>query len=107
MKYLQENIYQVLFNNFLLLEELKVKQIAITSKKIDNCTTYPFSQQINHHAQKIVDAKRCCSININGNNNIMIKTLTQKNSVEISLESINNNGKKNACKERERESCCN
>lgn len=30
----------------------------------------------------------------------MIKTLTQKNSVEICLESINNNAKKNACEER-------
>lgn len=39
-------------------------------------------------------------VNINGNNNIMIKTLTQKNSVEICLESINNNAKKNACEER-------
>ena len=39
-------------------------------------------------------------VNINGNNNIMIKTLTQKNSVEICLESINNNAKKNAREER-------
>ena len=37
----------------------------------------------------------------------MIKTLTQKNSVDISLESINNNGKKNACKERERAAATN
>ena len=35
--------------------------------------------------------ERCCSININGNNNITIKPSAQKDSVEISLESINNN----------------
>ena len=35
--------------------------------------------------------KKCCPININGNNNITIKPLTQKDSVEISVESITNN----------------
>ena len=35
--------------------------------------------------------ERCCSIDINGNNNITIKPSAQKDSVEISLESINNN----------------
>ena len=46
--------------------------------------------------------KKCCSININGNNNITIKPLTQKDIVESSLESINNNDitKNNAREER-------
>ena len=89
-----------------LREELKVKnhhlELIITSKKIDSSTT-----QIGHHKQKISDEKKCCSININGNNNITIKPLTQKDSVEISLESINNNDiTKNNARE-ERESYCN
>ena len=88
-----------------LREEMKVKnhllELTITSKKIDSSTTYPSSQQIGHHTQKISDEKKCCSININGNNNITIKPLTQKDSVEISLKSINNNDiKNNADEER-------
>ena len=39
---------------------------------------YASNQQIGHHTQKISNEKRCCSININGNNNITIKPLTQK-----------------------------
>ena len=84
-------------------EELKVKnhllELTITSKKVDSSTTYPSSQKINSQTQKISDEKKCCSININGNNNVTIKTLTQKDSVEISFESktnseINSNKKK-------------
>ena len=60
-----------------LREELKVKnhllELTITSKKIDSGTT-----QIGHHTQKISDEEKCCSININGNNNITMKPLTQK-----------------------------
>ena len=89
-----------------LREELKVKnhllELTITSKKIDSSTTYPFSQQIDSRTQKISDEKKCCLININGNNNITIKPLTQKDSVEISVESKNNSDitKNNACEER-------
>ena len=89
-----------------LREELRVKnhllELSVTSKEIDFSTTYPFSQQIRHHTQKISDKKRRCSININGNNNITIKPLTQKDSVEISLKNINNNdiAKNNAHEER-------
>ena len=80
---------------------MKVKnhllKLTITSKKINSNT-----RQICHHTQKISDEKKCCWININGNNNIAIKPLTQKDSVEISLESINNNNitKNNAREER-------
>ena len=86
-----------------LREELKVKnhllELTITSKKVDSSTTYPSSQKINSQTQKISDEKKCYSININGNNNVTIKTLTQKDSVEISFESktnseINSNKKK-------------
>ena len=77
-----------------LRERLKVKnhllELTITSEKIDSSSIYPSSQQMGHHIQKISYEKRCCLININGNNNIMIKPLTQKASVEISLEFINN-----------------
>ena len=89
-----------------LREELKVKnhllELTITSKKIDSSTTYPSSQQIDSQTQKISDEKKCCLININGNNNITIKPLTQKDSVEISVESKNNSDitKNNACEER-------
>ena len=81
-----------------LRQELKVKnhllELTITSKKINSSTT-----QIGHHAQKISDEKE---ININGSNNITIKPLTQKDIVESSLESINNNDitKNNAREER-------
>ena len=48
--------------------------------------------------------KKCCWIDVNGNNdnNILVKPLTQKDSVEISRESINNNDltKNNACEKR-------
>ena len=78
--------------------ELKVKnhllELTITFNKIDSSTTYPSSQQIGHHAQNISDEKKCCSINIT------IKPPTQTDSVEISLESIDNNDKNNACEER-------
>ena len=42
------------------------------------------------------------SITVNGNKNIIIKPLTQKDTVEFSLESINNNdiAKNNDCEER-------
>ena len=48
------------------------------------------------------EKKRCCSVSINANNNITMKPLTEKYSIEISLESINNNGisKSNAREER-------
>ena len=77
-------------------------ELTITSQKIGSSITYPFSQQIGHHTQKISDEKKCCSININDNNNITIKLLTQKDSVEISVEIINNNGitKNNTHEER-------
>ena len=83
----------------------RVLVLTITSKKFDFSTTYPSSQQIGHHTEKISNEKRCCSININDNNNFTIKPLTQKDSVEHSLESINNNdiAKNNAREERERE----
>ena len=87
-------------------EEVKVKnqllELTITSKKFVSSTTYPSSQQIRHHTKKISEEKKCCSININGNNNVTIKPLTQKDGVEISLESINNNdiAKNNAREER-------
>ena len=72
-------------------EEMKIKnhlvEFTITSKKIDSSTIYPSSKQTGHHTQKISDERRCCSININGNNNIRVKPLAQKDSVEISLES--------------------
>ena len=78
-----------------LREELKVKnhlvELTITSKKIGSSATYPSSQQISLHTQKISNEKRCCSVNITGNNNITITPKTQKDSFEISLESINNN----------------
>ena len=88
-----------------LREELKVKnlllEITITSKKIDSSTIYPSRQQIDSQTQKISDEKKCCLININGNNNITIKPLTQKDSVEISVESKNNSDiKSNAREER-------
>ena len=88
-----------------LREELKVKnnllEITITSKKIDSSTIYPSRQQIDSQTQKISDEKKCCLININGNNNITIKPLTQKGSVEISVESKNNSDiKNNAHEER-------
>ena len=77
-----------------LREELKVKnhllELTITSKKIDSSNTYPSSLQIDSQTQKISDEKECCLININSNNNIMIKPLIQKDSVEISVESKNN-----------------
>ena len=70
-----------------LREELKVKnhllEITITSKKIDSSTIYPSRQQIDSQTQKISDEKKCCLININGNNNITIKPLTRKDSVDI------------------------
>ena len=46
--------------------------------------------------------KKSCLININGSNNITIKPLTQKDSVEVSLESKNNSDitKNNAREER-------
>ena len=75
-------------------EELNVKthllELTITSKKIDSSTTYSSSQQIDSKTQKISDEKKCCLININGSNNITIKPSTQKDSVEISVESKNN-----------------
>ena len=75
-------------------QELKVKnhllELTITSKKVDSSTTYPSSQQIDSQTQKISDEKKCCLININGSNNITIKPSTQKDSVEISVESKNN-----------------
>ena len=89
-----------------LREELKVKshllEITITSKKIDSSTIYPSSQQIDSQTQKISDEKKCCSININGNNNVTIKILTQKDSVEISVESKTNSdiAKNNAREEK-------
>ena len=43
--------------------------------------------------------KKCSLININGNNNFMIKLLTQKDSVEISVESKNNSDIKNNARE--------
>ena len=48
------------------------------------------------------EKKRCCSVSINANNNITMKPVTEKYSIEISLESINNNGiaKSNAREER-------
>ena len=66
-----------------LWEELKVKshlvELTITSKKIDYSTTNPSSQQIGHHTQNISDKKGCCSININGNNNMYHdKTINRK-----------------------------
>ena len=85
---------------------MKVKylllELTITSKKIDSSTTYPSSQQNESQTQKISDEKKCCLININGNNNITIKPLTQKDSVEISVESKNKSGitKNNAREER-------
>ena len=86
-----------------LREELKVKnhllEITITSKKIDSSTIYPSRQQIDSQTQKISDEKKCCLININGNNNITIKPLTQKDSVEISVESKNNSDIKNNARE--------
>ena len=42
------------------------------------------SQQIGHHTEKISDEKRCCSTNVNGNNNITMKQLAQKSNVENS-----------------------
>ena len=81
-----------------LREELKVKnhllEITITSKKIDSSTICPSRQQIDSQTQKIF-----CLININGNNNITIKPLTQKDSVEISVESKNNSDIKNNARE--------
>ena len=46
--------------------------------------------------------KKCCLINVNGSNNITIKPLTQKDSVQVSLESKNNSDitKNNAREER-------
>ena len=86
-----------------LREELKVKnhllEITIIFKKIDSSTIYPSSQQIDSQAQKIPDEKKCCLININGNNNVTIKPLTQKDSVEISVESNNNSDIKNNARE--------
>ena len=87
-------------------QELKVKnhllELTITSKKVDSSTTYPSSQQIDSQTQKISDEKKCCSININGNNNVTIKILTQKDSVEISVESKTNSdiAKNNAREEK-------
>ena len=48
------------------------------------------------------EKKRCCSVSINANNNITMKPVTEKYSIEISVESINNNGiaKSNAREER-------
>ena len=90
-----------------LREELKVKnhllELTTTSKKTDSSTTYPSSQQINSQTQKSSGEKKCCLININGNNNITIKPLAQKDSVEISVESKNNSDvtKNEAREERE------
>ena len=42
------------------------------------------SQQIGHHTEKISDEKRCCSTNVNGNNNVTMKQLAQKSNVENS-----------------------
>ena len=78
-------------------DELKVKNHPLESshpKKIDS------SQQIGQHTEKISDEKRYCSININGNNNITIKQLTQNYNVEIPFESRNNN---NIAKDKARE----
>ena len=51
-----------------LREELKVKnhllELTITSKKIDSNTTYPSSQKIGHHSQKISDEKKCYSVRL-------------------------------------------
>ena len=86
-----------------LREELKVKnhllEITITSKEIDSSTIYPSRQQIDSQTQKISDEKKCCLSNINGNNNITIKPLTQKDSVEISVKSKNNSDIKNNARE--------
>ena len=75
-------------------QELKVKnhllELTITSKKVDSSTTYPSSQQIDSQTQKISDEKKCGLISNNSNNNITIKPLIQKDSVEISVESKNN-----------------
>ena len=62
----------------------------------------PFIQQIDSQTQKVSDEKKCFLININGNNNIAIKPSTQKDSVEISVESKNNSDitKNNAREER-------
>ena len=82
---------------------MKVKnhllKITITSKKIDSSTIYPSRQQIDSQTQKISNEKKCCLIKINGNNNITIKPLTQKDSVEISVESKNNSDIKNNARE--------
>ena len=52
--------------------------------------------------KKFLTKKKCCLINVNGSNNITIKPLTQKDSVEVSLESKNNSDitKNNAREER-------
>ena len=44
------------------------------------------------------------TVNINGSNNIMIKSLTQKDSVETS---VNNNDMSKSSTRKERESYCN
>ena len=49
----------------------------------------PLPKHKNSQTQKFSDEKKCCLINIDGNNNITIKQLTQKDSVEISVESKN------------------
>ena len=86
--------------------ELKFKnhllQLTIISKKIDCSTTYPSSQQIGSETQKISDEKKMLLNQCYGSNNITIKPLTQKDSVEVSLESKNNSDitKNNAREER-------
>ena len=68
-------------------------------KKINSSTTYFSSQPIGSQTQKISDEKKCCLTKINGSNKITIKPLTQKDSVEISVESKNNSDIKNNARE--------
>ena len=58
----------------------------------------------NHLLELTITFNINITVNINGSNNIMIKSLTQKDSVETS---VNNNDMSKSSTRKERESYCN